>query len=81
MLSVLPLRTAHSLGLQGDVASADLLIGWLRDPDWGIRAYAARALGEIGDERAAAELILVLSDSSSAVRVAATRALGQVTVT
>ena len=50
----------------------------MKDENWRVRKYSARALGKIGDTRALEPLIAVLKNDKLNVRIDAAEALGNI---
>src|SRR5690606_35884078 len=50
------LQAAETLGALKDAAAMTPLLSALKDPDDGVRSYAAKALGQLGQQEAKAEL-------------------------
>jgi HEAT repeat protein len=52
-------------------------VGWLKDPEWYVRADAAEELGNSGDPRAVQRLIAALNDATWVVRRRAAEGLAK----
>ena len=63
----------------GDKTAVPALIKALKDKDFRVCGYAARALGEIGDRSAVPALISALGDKKDQVRTKAANALKEIT--